>query len=426
MNKLAFLLVFSMFVTTNGSSQQQRNSSFNFSHHIIESNILNDSVKLVISLPENYASSNKTHPVIYILDGKRFFPQGLTSQIHFERYQLTPDLIVVGIENSDQQRNWYFNKSRAFNQFLAQELIPSIDKKFRTTDERILFGWEISGGFVIEVLGSTPSLFTGYLAASPGPLDSTFMDIFQYRYDKIVDLINSNNDFNSFLYMTTGVSDYPVQYGVDNIIELLKKNDTADLRWIYKKLDNETHTTTAFKTIQSGITSYFQYYPVLRFTSTDDFYASGDHNYLEEYYVERKSKYGFSSEKNDKDYLESCKNIIFNAMTDQDYAAFNNFMKTFLPKKVLSITHYNHASMFATYYLENNNPTMAIELMSYYIQKFPEAARPYNILGDAYEHLNDKKNATKYFQKAVDLGTKTADPRLNEYKKDLESFNDSE
>lgn len=110
-------------------------------------------------------------------------------------------------------------------------------------------------------------------------------------------------------------------------------------------------------------------------------------------------------------------------MTDGNYNAFNRFVKAFLPKNLLSITHYNHASMFAAYYLKNSNAKMAIELMAYYVNMYPEEARPYTVLGKAYKQMNYKKKAKYYYQKAIDLGIKNADPRFSEYKNNLQELN---
>jgi len=417
--KKLFILVLLTLLNFKATSQTSQNSSFDFVHQHIESALLKESVKLVISLPEDYDNYKTKYPVVYVLDGKWFFSQGVTSQIHFSRFKMTPDLIIIGIENSVKQRKWYTNNSKTFNHFLEKELIPTINKKFRTTDERLLFGWEISGGFVIEVLGATPNLFTGYLAASPGPLDKTVMDKYQYRYQAIDSLLKSNKNLNSFLYFTTGKSDYPAQYGVNNLVDLLSDNKLENFRWAYKMLVEETHPTTAFKTIHKGVESYFKYYPVLRFSTIEEYISNGENEYLETYYKNRKVKYNFSEERNTTDYLYSCKSIVFTAMSDENYDAFNRYIKTFLPKNMLSITHYNHASMFATFYLKNNNTKMAMSLMTYYINKFPEEARPYNILGNVYKQMKDKKNAKKYYEKAIDLGFKNSDRRLSEYKKDL-------
>ncbi|WP_323758398.1 alpha/beta hydrolase-fold protein [Roseivirga sp.] len=134
------LLITSIFISTELVSQTKNHSSFDYVHTNIESVILNDTVKLAISLLENYTNSKATYLVLYILDGKWFFSQGAALQTHFSRYKITPDLIIVEIENTSTQRNWYFNESEKFNQFLEQELIPTLDKGFRTNQERLLFG----------------------------------------------------------------------------------------------------------------------------------------------------------------------------------------------------------------------------------------------------------------------------------------------
>ena len=422
MKRISIILTIFILTATALTSQTVPNSSFNFIHQYIQSEKLKDSVKLIISLPEKYTHSKTNYPVVYILDGKWFFPQGVTSQAHFSRFKMTPDLIIIGIENSVKQRSWYVRNSKNFNHFLEKELIPSINKKYRTTNERLLFGWEISGGFVIESLGATPNLFTGYLAASPGPLDKTFMEKYQYRYDAIATLLKSNKNLNSFLYFTTGKSDYPAQYGVDNMLALLKNNTAEGLRWSYKKLSDETHSTTAYKTIQLGIESYFKYYPTLRFSTLEDFISIGGNTYVESYYKKRKEKYHFSEDRNTKDYLNTCKNIVFKAVSEENYEAFNQHINAFLLKDMLSITHYNHASLFAEYYLKNNNTKMATRLMTYYVNKFPDAARPYYILGNVSKQKGDKKKAKKYYLKAIDLGEKNSDRRLSEYKKKLKKL----
>ena len=421
MKKTSILLLLTL-ISFKATCQKVSNSNFDFIHQHIESSYLKDSVKLVISLPQNYSNSKEKYPVVYILDGMWFFSQGVTSQIHFSRFKTTPNLIIVGIENSRGQRVWYHRDTKKFNHFLEKELIPSIDKEFRTTDERLLFGWEISGGFVVECLGATPNLFSGYLAASPGPLDKTFMDAYQYRFESIKNLVKSNKDLNSFFYFTTGKSDYPAQYGVDNIVDLLNKNKLKKFHWNYTKLLNENHSTTAFKTIQKGIESYFMYYPILRFRTIEEYVSKGGRKYLESYYKNRKKKYNFSKEKNSTDYLQSCKNIVFTAMSNNNYEAFDFNLKTFLPKNILRITPYQHACMFGEYYLKNNNTTMAMKLMFHYIDKFPNTARPYNVLGNIYKQMGDKKNAKKNYLKAIDLGTKNTDRRLSEYKKNLKQL----
>jgi len=422
MTKVFFFIIVLTLGTLGVTAQNEPDSNFNYIHQYIQSEQLQDSVKIVISLPEDYSNTNEAYPVVFILDGKWFFPQGISAQTHFSRFKITPDLIIIGIENTVKQRRWYTRNSKKFNLFLEKELIPIVNENFRTSDERLLFGWEISGGFVFESLGTTPHLFSGYLAASPGPLDKTFMDHFQYRYEAIEALLKSDKATNNFLFFTTGESDYPAQYGVDHMIDLLKGNELEGFDWTYVKLEEETHPTTPFKTIHQGIEAYFKYYPILRYKSIHQYISLGGNNYLESYYFKRKEKYNFTEEKNTKDYLNTCKNIVFKAMSEDNYEVFDMRIKEYLEKNMLGITHYNHASLFATFYLKNDNTQMAMKIMSYYIDEFPEAARPYHILGNVYNQMGDKINAQKNYLKAVDLGVKSSDRRLSEYQNSLKEL----
>jgi hypothetical protein len=92
-----------------------------------------------------------------------------------------PQLIVVGIDNTDRNRDFtptHMEKMRnmrfptsgeaeSFRKFLVEEALPLIDKHFRTTPFRVLAGWSLGGLFTIDTLLSEPSRFDAYLAISP-------------------------------------------------------------------------------------------------------------------------------------------------------------------------------------------------------------------------------------------------------------------
>jgi predicted alpha/beta superfamily hydrolase len=56
----------------------------------------------------------------------------------------------------------------AFRSFLKSELIPAVDKQFRTTRERVLVGHSLAGLFVLDTLLEEPHLFAAYIASDPG------------------------------------------------------------------------------------------------------------------------------------------------------------------------------------------------------------------------------------------------------------------
>ena len=50
------------------------------SHYTISSKILNQDRGLQVYLPDSYVTSEKVYPVLYILDGQRFFTNGVSIQ----------------------------------------------------------------------------------------------------------------------------------------------------------------------------------------------------------------------------------------------------------------------------------------------------------------------------------------------------------
>jgi predicted alpha/beta superfamily hydrolase len=57
--------------------------------------------------------------------------------------------------------------SAAFRKFLRDELIPEIERRYRTTRERAIVGESLAGLFVVETFLNEPSLFTHYAALDP-------------------------------------------------------------------------------------------------------------------------------------------------------------------------------------------------------------------------------------------------------------------
>ena len=149
----------------------------------IESSKIGQRYDLFISLPENYKTSNQAYPVLYVLDGWHFplmaFIQG--NNVYSKR--MGP-VIIVDIGHSPAKdemtlRDRDFSPTRipqnpnsggapAFLDFLEHELIPFIDRAYRTnTSDRGLLGHSMGGLFALFALEQRPALFQRIVAASP-------------------------------------------------------------------------------------------------------------------------------------------------------------------------------------------------------------------------------------------------------------------
>ncbi len=150
---------------------------------------------LFISLPENYSSSKQSYPVLYVLDGWHF-PLMVSLQENNIYSKRMPPVIIVNIGQSPASdamalRAQDFSPTpipqslgsggggaAMFLDFLEHELIPFIDRTYRTNPaDRGLLGHSLGGRFALYALEQRPGLFQRIVAASPALFpDDPLMD----------------------------------------------------------------------------------------------------------------------------------------------------------------------------------------------------------------------------------------------------------
>lgn len=104
-----------------------------------------------IYLPEDYASSNKSYPVIYATDGQWIF-NGFAAALDDKSL----DVILVAIEQGPNDRrsvDYLLPGARQYFLFLTTELLPTIERDYRVdTTQRTLSGTSYGGILVAAVL----------------------------------------------------------------------------------------------------------------------------------------------------------------------------------------------------------------------------------------------------------------------------------
>ncbi|WP_160112120.1 alpha/beta hydrolase-fold protein [Aquimarina sp. AU58] len=383
---------------------------------VIPSKILDEERKIQIFLPEGYDGSSKKYPVVYILDGQRLFLHAVSVSQSFKKFKLTPEYITVGITNTYPKRFGHFSSgAKTFLNFIAQEIIPYVDHTFRTSGERLLFGWEYAGGFVIETMTKNPELFSGYLAASPFPIHDTSLPISANRMKSLDSILSAKKKLETFLFFTSSNHERVVTKGTEYLKNKLESEAPNTLRWEYTYLQNEEHRSTPYHTLYHGIKQYYHDYPELRFNSLEEYKKSGGMNTVITYYKKRAEQFGFP----EKIAQRTMWNLVKKASDEDDYTAFDTFINQFKPNDFLENLRTTWGCVFAAFYMKHNQPEKAKELYVFFTNKSPNAARPINGLGDVYRALKNKKEAMMYYQRAIRLGKKNADWRLEEYEKDL-------
>jgi predicted alpha/beta superfamily hydrolase len=149
----------------------------------IASRALNEPRPVNIHLPAGYDTSSARYPVLYMPDGgiNEDFPHVVNTVDSLVTLGKIRPVIVVGIPNTERRRDLtgptrigsdsaiapHVGGSAAFRRFISDELMPEIDARYRTTDERSIVGESLAGLFIVEAFLREPALFTHYVAFDP-------------------------------------------------------------------------------------------------------------------------------------------------------------------------------------------------------------------------------------------------------------------
>ena len=206
-------------------------------------------------LPPGYAESGRTYPVLYLLDG------GTTWQDFHHISGLaqlgtvngtTRDVILVGIASVDRRNELALptenpeliaryptqGQSDRFRRFIAEEVQPFVEGRFRTSGETALMGESLAGLFVVETFLKEPQMFDAYVAVSP----SLWWDGGRLASQAGADLRDHPNDART-LILTLGDEGPEMQAPMDVLVANLRDHAMPGLRWSFTPRPAESHAT---------------------------------------------------------------------------------------------------------------------------------------------------------------------------------------
>ena len=111
---------------------------------------LGEERQIKILLPRGYDSKDaKKYPVIYVLDGDYMFEAVAGNADYYAYWEDIPDAIVVGVNQVDsrfddsmysEQNSLPIEKGASFFEFLGMELVPHINKTYKTEPFKVVVG----------------------------------------------------------------------------------------------------------------------------------------------------------------------------------------------------------------------------------------------------------------------------------------------
>lgn len=374
----------------------------------LRSDALNQEIELQIYLPKDYDTSDRNYPTLYVLDGQWYFINGVAIQESLRGDRIMPKMIVVGINMVDRPyRSELFNQWDNFITFIESELVSHIDKSFRTSDERIVFGWENSGYLTSELILRKDSPFSCSIAVSGAYVNQ--------------DLIGENGEGEERYFFIAGSKKdiYSIDE-TDHAAQVLDSVNLKGLKWKYELFNKEEHETLAYASMYQGLRFFYHNYGSLVFSSIDAFEEMGGIPYLRSYFKSRGERFDLPTEID----VSTKNSLIWLAWKRDRFEAFDLFMTEF--EDVLSTRRYANSywqNRLAQYYLTYEFFDTAISFFERGLSEYPDERYMAEMqigLGSAYLGKGDKKLARKHFKKGIEIARAANNPKLTEYEKKLE------
>ncbi|SFS93504.1 Predicted hydrolase of the alpha/beta superfamily [Zhouia amylolytica] len=414
MKKVCFILF--LLLTFNQVVSQSTKEGTLFNHSIVlKSDVLQEEREIQIFLPADYEKNSNKYPVLYVLDGQRYFLNGIVFQQNLVWQEMAPEFIVVGI-NTDpvKRRNLFYKESSKFIQFMEEELIPKINTRFNTLDERIYFGWEMAAGLGIQIFAQKPHLFNGFLLSSPTHISKD-------RLEMAGKMLKSAPKDDIQLYATLGTVENWAAASMASLDSIFQKYPVKNILWEYNLSDNENHYTTPLTTINEGLKLFFSDYGPLRFYSVQEFKDFGGIDSLKKHYQTRGEKYHISDEihSDTKHYL------LLQALKENNFILFDELM-TEIDGKTFIKNYYRQArwfNRFSGFYTDNNRFTDALEIIESGLHKFPNASILHFAKGNYYRIKGDFKESRKWYEQAIQIARMNNEPELEKYVSEIKKYN---
>ena len=387
-------------------------------HHLIEigtvdslySNTLEEKRKFWVHLPQNYSPTGTLRfPVVYVLDGGDQL-KALETIYSYYNGHYVPDMILIGIANDIHRtrdlttsevklRHGYAvteasGGAENFIQFIKNELIPHIDKKYLTTPYRTLIGHSYAGLFTINTLLNHIDLFENYIAIDPS---------LEWDHQKLLEeakvKLQKNNFKGKSLFVSLSAASLHMQneeITMKNVMqdtteytlfarsiiafsEFAKGQKQNELNFAWKYYPNDLHGTVPLPTIRDGLTFLFKWYQLESF-------------------------WKFNNPDTPKDELVQ----LVRNREKKLKSHFDYFVPPF---------EENMLNMLGYMNLEWGKPQKSLAFFQLNAEYFPNSANAYDSLADYYNSQNDFINALKYISKAYKIsGSEYHKKRIEEFK----------
>lgn len=380
-----FTLTLLLSAATTAQAQAQTQALYDAPTRLtIKSEVLGEERVILVRTPQGYEGGTTRYPVLYMTDGDAHLQHTSGTVSFLARNGRMPEMIVVGIANTDRTRDLTPTKSNLktpegelqaptsgggdkFLKFIQTELIPRIEKQYRVEPFRVFAGHSLGGLFALHAMVSRPELFNAYIAVSPSTQWDDFVIV-----KRVEEFLKGRKSWNRTLFVSLGNEPGNIGAGFDKLKGVLAKQQVKDFVWDSAHLEDEDHGSVVLRSHYAGLRKAFDGWQMPRDPGTGRF--AGGLKELEEHYKKLSARFGYP------------------------VAA---------PEALANVFGYQ---LMSTGKVED-----AIAVFKLNVDRYPRSANVYDSLAEAYQRAGKLDLAQTLCGKAVTVARETADPNLNAF-----------
>ena len=355
----------------------------------IKSAVLGEERLVLVRTPVGYETNKVRYPVLYMSDGDSHINHTSSSIEFLTENGRMPDLIVVGVTNTDRTRDLTPVKSTAKNaagelqfptgggadnflKFFETELIPEIEKQYRVQPYRIFAGHSLGGLFAIHAMITKPGLFNSYVAVSPSLQWENGEEL-----KRAEEFLKNQKELKVTLFTSIGNETGGISDCFDSFKELLSKTNIKDFSWQAERFADEDHGSVVLRSHYFGLRKVYEDWQAPRDVKSGA--VAGGLNGAEAHYKKLSEKFGYPIP---------------------------------VPENIINQIGYQ--------LLGGGKPEEAIATFKVNVERYPDSANVYDSLAEAYERGGRIDLAEPLYEKAKVLGEQNNDPNASVFKTNYE------
>jgi predicted alpha/beta superfamily hydrolase len=337
----------------------------------LESKILGETRHYLVHKPTLYDYRQDAYPILILLDGDANFRHTTAATDFLADNGRIPQMLVVGVSNTERSRDMtppstspapaspqqgQSGGAEKFLTFISDELIPTIERDYRTRPYRVIVGHSLGGLFAVYALTNKPQVFNGYLAISP----SLWWDN-QSLVKSSDAFFAKNKDLRADLYMTMGNEGQAMLGGAWKLSAALEEASPRELRWKFVRSPEEHHGSIPYLSTYDGLQAIFNgWYVHDPLALFDQAGVAG----LEQRYAAVSKRLGYAVPVPDVVFNQVLQNLVQRGRSGELEGVI---------KKYLEVHPSSAGAQFAAgrFYASRNDQARAVEHLTKTLQLFP-------------------------------------------------------